>query len=352
MKKRALLWGTENRAERIIQIGGMNAEIVGFIETYKKSAEIHGLPVYGANEITTDYDYIIVVNTHTKEIYRYVEDSEINPGSVIYLQFCPYINPYQNIEVVKEVLGDDIFQLYCCEYQLVEYSFFMKDKNEYERLNKRKNFSIHEEELWPMIGDRYANAGTVDNYFWQDLWAAQHVYRNMPKEHYDIGSRLDGFIAHVLSFGVPVRMIDIRPFPEQIEGLETIVEDATRLTGFADNSIESLSALCSLEHFGLGRYGDPIDPEACFICFDIIQHKLKHRGNLYLAVPVGRERLEFNAHRVFYPSTIVDCFSSMKLMDFAYAAEGKLERTMDLHKYDTDCHNGNFRYGLFNFGKQ
>lgn len=352
MKRRVLIWGTGKRVEKVIQIGGLNADIVGLVETQRKSAEIYGLPVYSADEIGTDYDYIIVANTHAKEIYRYVEDSEIDPDKVIYLQFCPYIDPYRNIEEVREVLGEDVFQLYCSEYQLVEYSFFMKDKDQYERLNKRKNFAVSENEMWPMIGDKYANAGTVDNYFWQDLWAAKHVYRNRPKEHYDIGSRLDGFITHVLSFGVPVKMIDIRTFPEQIDGLDTVVDDATHLTEFADDSIESLSALCSLEHFGLGRYGDPVDPEACFTCFDSIQRKLKQGGNLYLAVPVGRERLEFNAHRIFYPSTIVDCFSSMKLMDFAYTAEGKLERTMDLHKYDRDCHNGNFRYGLFYFVKQ
>lgn len=352
MKRRVLIWGTGKRAERILRIGGVNAEIAGFIETHKKSVVIYGLPVYSVNELEIDYDYIIVANIHTKEIYRYVEESNIDSSKMIYLQFCPYINPYQNIESVKEILGDDLFQLYCSEYQLVEYSFFERDKDIYEKLNKRQNFAIQENELWPIIGDKYADAGTADNYFWQDLWAAQHVYRNRPEVHYDIGSRLDGFIAHVLSFGVPVKMIDIRTFPGQIDGLETIVDDATHLTEFADNSIGSLSALCSLEHFGLGRYGDPIDPEACFICFNNIQRKLRREGNFYLAVPVGRERLEFNAHRVFYPSTIVASFSSMKLIDFAYTAEGKLERTMDLHKYDTDCHNGNFRYGLFYFVKR
>lgn len=353
MNKRGLIWGTGKNAEKLIRAkGNLNIQIIGLIETHKKSEEAYGLPVYSADAIGTDYDYIIVANTHTKEIYRYVKEIGIDSGYVIYLKFCPYIDPYQNIETIKDILGEQIFQLYCSEYGLIEYSFFTKDKKIYDNLNTRESFATHKETLWPVIDEKYANAGTVNNYFWQDLWAARLIYNNMPREHYDIGSRLDGFIAHILCFGIPVKMIDIRPFPTEIKGLETIVDDATFLGEFADNSIESLSALCSLEHFGLGRYGDPINPEACFICFENIQRKIKRGvGNLYIAVPVGRERVEFNAHRVFYPSTIVDSFSQMELADFAYTADGKLEQTMDLHKYDNDKHNGDYRYGLFHFVK-
>ena len=109
--------------------------------------------------------------------------------------------------------------------------------------------------------------------------------------------------------------------------------------------------MCSLEHFGLGRYGDPIDPEACFKCFDNIQKKLKKGGKLYLSLPIGKERVEFNAHRVFCASTIVECFSNLKLKEFSCAAEGKIEYNVDLHKYDNDSHNGEYRYGLFFFEK-
>lgn len=353
MKKRILIWGTGKNAKKIIEArGGVNAEIVGFVETNPKSMEIQGIPVYSADKIDIDYDFIIVANIHTKEIYRYAKNIGINPDKIIFFKFCPYIDPDENIETVRSLLGEELFQLYCAEYQLIEYSFFIKDKDAFEKLNRRENFVIHEEEVRPIIDEKYANAGTVNNYFWQDLWAARHIYRNMPKEHYDIGSRLDGFIAHILCCGIPIKMIDIRPFPTEIEGLETVVDDATYLKEFVDDSIESLSALCSLEHFGLGRYGDPIDPEACFICFENIQRKLKQNGKLYISVPVGRERIEFNAHRVFYPTTIVDSFSQMELIDFAYTAEGKLERTMDLHKYDDDGHDGNYRYGLFYFVKR
>lgn len=233
----------------------------------------------------------------------------------------------------------------------IEEVFFPSDKELYQRMNTRSNFAISEENIWPVIGDRVKEAESVNNYFWQDLWAARLICQKRPQAHYDIGSRLSGFIAHVLSSGIPVKMIDIRPLPAAIEGLETIVDDATTLRQFEDNSIESLSALCSLEHFGLGRYGDPINPEACFICFEAIKRKLMPGVHVYISVPVGRERVEFNAHRVFYAETVIDCFSGLELAEFAYAANGELEIGDDIHKYDEDNHDGEYRYGLFHFVK-
>ena len=140
-------------------------------------------------------------------------------------------------------------------------------------------------------------------------------------------------------------------FPEGIEQLYTIVDDATSLHQVPDESIESMSALCSLEHFGLGRYGDPIDPEACFKCFANIQKKLKKGGRLYISLPIGKERVEFNAHRVFYASTVLACFNTLHLEEFSCTSQGKIEYDVDIHRYDNDPHNGEYRYGLFSFIK-
>lgn len=103
--------------------------------------------------------------------------------------------------------------------------------------------------------------------------------------------------------------------------------------------------------FGLGRYGDSINPEGCFECFANIQKKMKKGGRLYISVPIGMERIEFNAHRVFFASTIVDSLSSMQLKEFSCVAERKIEYDVEIHKYDNDLHNGEHRYGLFLFEK-
>lgn len=71
-----------------------------------------------------------------------------------------------------------------------------------------------------------------------------------------------------------------------------------------------------------------------------------------MSVPIGKERVEFNAHRVFYASTIKDCFKELKLIEFSCASQGKIEYNANIHKYDNDQHNGEFRYGLFLFMKE
>lgn len=350
---RIYIWGTGQLAKRMLK-NQVNAEIIGFIETNKKEESFENKRVYCYSEIDSDYDAIVVANNFANEIYLCAQNAGFDMDKMIFIRPCVYKNilDISKFDWIESILGEKNFELYMGENGLYEKTFFEKDKALYQSLNTRKNFEIDETCLWPIIRDKFENAGIVDNYFWQDLWAAKLIYRDMPKEHFDIGSRLDGFIAHILAFGIPVKMIDIRPFPVEVEGLSTVVDDATSLSCFEDESIDSLSALCSLEHFGLGRYGDPIDPEACFKCFENIQRKMKTGGRLYIALPIGRERLEFNAHRVFYPQTIVDCFHKMQLVEFSCTADGKIEKDVDLHKYDQDKHNGNYRYGLFYFVKK
>jgi len=59
---------------------------------------------------------------------------------------------------------------------------------------------------------------------------------------------------------MPVEVVDIRPLNDIVDGLSFIRENATLLPRFENDSIESLSCLHAAEHFGLGRYGDSIDP--------------------------------------------------------------------------------------------
>lgn len=227
-----------------------------------------------------------------------------------------------------------------------------KDLEQYQAKNRRPSFAFNEQDSYLIPFDKYENAALVSSYFWQDLWASRHIFQAKPLVHYDIGSRIDGVIAHLSSFGQRVRLLDIRPLDVQIPNVEFVQCDATNLDAVEDDSIESLSALCSLEHFGLGRYGDPIDPEACFKCFAAIQRKITQGGTCYISVPIGKEHLEFNAHRVFYASTVRECFSQMELVEFSSAYREQFESDIDLHKYDDWTEWGGDRFGLFRFRKR
>lgn len=345
-----LIWGTGIVAERFIK-NGINGKVLGFIQTNKSSSEFKGMPVYSVDELPADYDYIIVANTYVSQIHETCIKKGINLDKVIFVRGEEKRVGISDLDLIKDIFGEINYTDYCGHFNLIKDTFFNQDMTKYNSLNTRKDFEIQEQWLWPVIGEKYADAGSIGNYFWQDLWAARLVYKSGAKEHFDIGSRIDGFIAHLLAADIKVTLIDIREFAPYVENLHTIIDDATNLKQIEDESIESMSALCSLEHFGLGRYGDPIDPEACFTCFKQIQNKLKKGAHLYISVPIGRERVEFNAHRVFYGSTIIEQFNQLQLMEFSCTAAGEIEYGIDVHKYDNDAHNGNYRYGLFHFVK-
>ena len=68
-------------------------------------------------------------------------------------------------------------------------------------------------------------------------------------------------------------------------------------------------------------------------------------------MPVGKEHIEFNAHRIFYASTIIDAFSQCKLVEYSYTKNGYIEYNVDIHKYDNDISLGGGGFGLFHFKK-
>lgn len=60
-------------------------------------------------------------------------------------------------------------------------------------------------------------------------------------------------------------------------------------------------SISSFEHDGLGRYGDPLNPEGDFRAMEEATRYLKTDGLLFLAVPVGQDCLAWNAHRIYGP---------------------------------------------------
>lgn len=174
--------------------------------------------------------------------------------------------------------------------------------------------------LVPTLSDLYASSGTAKgHYFNQDLWAARHVFARAPIRHVDVGSRIDGFIAHLLCFRA-VEVLDIRGLDSAVSGLTfrqaDMMNPPVELIEYAD----SVSCLHALEHFGLGRYGDPLDLSGWIKGLAAISRLLKSGGCLYLSVPVGSPCIEFNAQRIFAPSEIVDVARNhgLNLEEFSY----------------------------------
>ena len=131
---------------------------------------------------------------------------------------------------------------------------------------KNKENSMPIRAIVPIILDKYKTDGSIDrHYFLQDIYVARKIIEANPENHFDIGSRIEGLVSHLLSaYNGRLTVIDIRPLPIKIDNLNFVQADATNLEGVEDESIDSLSSLHAVEHFGLGRYGDPIAPNACF----------------------------------------------------------------------------------------
>lgn len=207
---------------------------------------------------------------------------------------------------------------------------YLRDARRYQRLNNRPSLRIRWKDAFPILTDMSASAGVIGgHYFHQDLWAARKVFARRPLAHLDIGSRTDGFVAHLLAF-MDVTVVDIRPLTSTIPGLTFFQDDATELSNVPDLSVDSISTLHTAEHFGLGRYTDPVDPTACFQFMASLARVLAPGGRLYFSVPVGRERVEFNAHRVFSPATILASFRQLDLLSFSYVGDdGALYQDID-----------------------
>ena len=148
--------------------------------------------------------------------------------------------------------------------------------------------------------DRLTEAGQASgHYFHQDLLVARDVFRRSPRRHVDVGSSIYGFVSHVASFR-DIDVLDVRPVSTPIEGIRFIRQDVMNLDDEFVGFCDSLSCLHALEHFGLGRYGDPLDVDGWSRGLSNLTRMLEVGGMLYLSMPTGsRQRVEFNAHRVF-----------------------------------------------------
>lgn len=208
---------------------------------------------------------------------------------------------------------------------------------------------------YPCLKEKYSDNGSASgHYFHQDLLVARRIFKNNPENHVDIGSRIDGFVAHVASFR-ELEVFDIRPLQNNISNVRFVQADLMAQVG--DNLTcycDSLSCLHALEHFGLGRYGDPVNYDGYLIGLNNLSDILKKGGKLYISVPIGPQRIEFNAHRVFSVAYLLECFSGRFILDyFSYVDDkGDLHENVPVTeegiKNSFGCHYG---CGIFELTK-
>jgi hypothetical protein len=209
----------------------------------------------------------------------------------------------------------------------------------------------------PCLHDRYESPGSIQNeYFWQDLHASQYVFDQNPSSLLDIGSRIDGYVAHVASFRT-IDFVDIRPFSESVRNINFICSDISSDSfPFADFPLyDFISCLHVLEHVGLGRYGDTINLSSYKMALRNISLLSASCAKFVLSVPIGRERVDFNANRIFNPAKLVhDCYLyNFNLISFSYFLDNQ-SFSPEASAYSSVFHNisnVNYALGFFVFAK-
>jgi len=202
----------------------------------------------------------------------------------------------------------------------------------------------------PILGDRFAEAGTMKgHYFHQDLYVAKQIFQAKPIKHLDIGSRIDGLVTHIAVFR-SIDIMDIRAQNSKVPNINFRQADLMQLPDDLLNSYDSISSLHAIEHFGLGRYGDPIDYFGHLKAIENITKMLQVGGTFYFSVPIGNQRIEFNAHRIFSVRYLMEIFSeNFELQQLSYVDDkGDFHENINLNSPEIDKNFGcTFGCGIF-----
>ena len=200
--------------------------------------------------------------------------------------------------------------------KLTNWLKFIRDFKYFKKLTEDTDnrFALDWRNIYPHLGDKTASTTFDKHYVYHIAWAARIVALIKPKFHVDISSSLH--FCTVVSAFIPVRFYDYRPVNLQLHQLSTDYADLTSLP-FEDESIQSISCMHVVEHVGLGRYGDTLDPDGDLRAMGELQRVLADGGSLLFVVPVGRPRIMFNAHRIYSYEQILEYFGKIHLKEFA-----------------------------------
>lgn len=214
------------------------------------------------------------------------------------------LNQYASLGSLKHLLSHPALWL-----RLPEFLWRLRT---YRRLERRRAGQQARLRFYPCLEDAQLPQGP-GGYFYQDCWAARQVFREQPAYVVDVGSTV--LLVGILSQFRPCVSVDIRPLDARLEGLRCLPGSVLALP-FNNDEVPCLTTMCVLEHIGLGRYGDPLNPSGTQDAVREIARVIAPGGVAVYSVPVGPEELlEFNAHRRFRYPQAAEFFPGWDLVD-------------------------------------
>lgn len=147
-------------------------------------------------------------------------------------------------------------------------------------------------------------------------WAARQLAKRKPSKHIDLGSYVY-FVSIASAIVERFEFYDIRPANLPLPGLVCGKADLTSLP-FEDDSVESISCLHTMEHVGLGRYGDQVNAIGDLHAANQLKRVLKPGGTLLMVLPMNQNpAVVFNAHRLYSYPMVESMFAPLRVEEFA-----------------------------------
>ncbi|MCR4313208.1 MAG: DUF268 domain-containing protein [Candidatus Roizmanbacteria bacterium] len=222
----------------------------------------------------------------------------------------------------------------------------------FKELSKKasKRFSVSWDDIFFFANDNTTNTGFDAHYVYHPAWAARILTKTKPEFHIDISSTLH--FSSIVSAFIPVHFYDYRPAKLELSNLTSERADLLSLP-FKDGSIKSISCMHTIEHVGLGRYGDELDPDGDLKAINELKRVTALHGDLLFVVPIGKPKLLFNAHRIYSYTQIQEYFGKdFELMDFFLIPDNAVTRGVIYKATEKDADGQDYGCGCFWFRKK
>ena len=213
------------------------------------------------------------------------------------------IEPIKTIQFAKEVPG----------FIADSAKFFLSSKRSQQTATDRFIFKLS-----PSLHDKGQGAGSTSSlYFLQDLSCSTYCNSLRPSSHIDIGSRIDGFVAQI-GTSRKLDVLDIRPALIPFNNISFVQGDICKPPNKLLGRYDLVTSLHAIEHIGLGRYGDKIDPKSWLIALRSCRSLASQNGKVLISLPIVEgddSYVEFNSQRIIGAKQVIRTLRSAFVND-------------------------------------